>query len=121
MKTISTTLHTIFFSTRLAKIQSISLETRNYYYISYKRRGNGQYPIFSRTPYFSAKKHTTVVLKVEVLGQKGAFSFSSMQHTTSVTWKSVRGRFGGSFGLPEEFSCILFDPEDQRASIRVDG
>ena len=42
-------------------------------------------------------------------------------YTTSVTWKSVRGRFGGSFGLPEEFSCILFDTEDQRASIRVDG
>ena len=33
----------------------------------------------------------------------------------------MRGRFGGSFGLPEEFSCVLFDPEDQRASIRVDA
>ena len=44
-----------------------------------KRRGIGQYPIFSRTPYFSAKKHTTVFLKVEVLGQKGSFSLSSMQ------------------------------------------
>ena len=44
----------------------------------YKRRGIGQYPIFSRTPYFSAKKHT-VFLKVEVLGQKGSFSLSSMQ------------------------------------------
>ena len=38
-----------------------------------------QYPIFSRTPYFSVKRHTIVVFKVEVLGQKGAFSFSSMQ------------------------------------------
>ena len=44
-----------------------------------KRRGIDQYPIFSRTPYFSAKKHTTVVLKVEVWGQKGSFSLSSMQ------------------------------------------
>ena len=31
-----------------------------------KRRGIGQYPIFSRTPYFSVKKHATFVLKVEV-------------------------------------------------------
>ena len=31
-----------------------------------KRRGIGQYPIFSRTPNFSVKKHTTFVLKIEV-------------------------------------------------------
>ena len=48
-------------------------------YKCYKRRGIGQYPIFSRTPYFSGEKHTTVVLKVEALGQKGSFSLSSMQ------------------------------------------
>ena len=32
----------------------------------YMYTGIGQYQIFSKTPYFSAKKHTTVVLKEEV-------------------------------------------------------
>ena len=27
------------------------------------------------------------------------------KNTTSVTWKFVRGRFGGSFAVPEEYSC----------------
>ena len=38
-----------------------------------KRRGIGQYPKFSRTHYFSAKKHTKGVLKVEVWAKKALF------------------------------------------------
>ena len=33
-----------------------------------KRKGIGQYPII--TPYFYAKKHTTFVIIVEVLGKR---------------------------------------------------
>ena len=39
-------------------------------YITNKRRGIGQYPIFSRAPYLYAKKHTTFVIKVEVWGKR---------------------------------------------------
>ena len=53
------------------KLKLSNVRLKEIYY--YKRRGIDQYPIFSRIPYFSAKKHTTVVLKLEVLGQKGLF------------------------------------------------
>ena len=37
-----------------------------YMHVEDKRRGIGQFPIFSIEPYFYATKHTTVVLKVEI-------------------------------------------------------
>ena len=42
-------------------------------YKTHKRRGIGQYPIFSKPPYFSSKKHTKVALKVKVWAQKALF------------------------------------------------
>ena len=58
-------------------------------YTHFKRRGIGQYPIFSRTPYFYAKKHTTFVIKVEVLGKR-LFSLLSMQPIKSTNPKKLR-------------------------------
>ena len=60
-----------------ARLQLSSVEYRQWTHVfkilreidllyEYKRRGIGQYPIFSRMPYFSSKKHMTVALKVDV-------------------------------------------------------
>ena len=58
-----------FFSKCKASFQSVYND---------KRIGIGQPPIFSRAPYFYVKKHTTVVLKVEIWTNKGYFSLSSL-------------------------------------------
>ena len=54
-----------------------------------KRRGIGQYPIFSRTPYFSAKKYTFALKVPRGLSQKGSFSLPSLQLIKSTNKKST--------------------------------